>query len=389
MAISRLLAPAVAALLVLATFPGAAHASGAQPGGKLFAGGSFTEAGGVTATSIAAWDGVDWAALEGPNGEGADSTVTAMTMYDGKLVVGGSFIEAGGEVVSGIASWDGTDWEPFIGSSGVPGVTVAPLGFVTALEVYNGDLYVGGAFPRAGGTTTVNNIVRWNGTDWSALADPGGVGTTTPGSSSAPVWDMTIVDGVLVVAGEFTMAGGVAVNSIAGWNGSSWSSLGQPIADLFIMAVTVYQGKLVATRGYVEDNFNINDVATRNANGQWTVLGGDPQGRMNGSARDLTVYNNFLVVGGFFTQAAGVTVNHIAKWDGATWSGVSGPSGTGTDGIVYALTTHAGNLVAGGFFSQAGGVSVSNIAKWNGSAWSALAGGTTGTNNTVLKLYST
>jgi hypothetical protein len=385
---ARILVTLVVLVAGTAAFAGTASAD-ARPGGKLFAGGTFTAAGGTAATNIAAWDGVNWSALAGPNGEGADSTVTAMTMYNGKLIVGGSFIEAGGEVVSGIASWDGTTWAPLIGSSGIPGVTVAPLGFVSALTVYNGDLYVGGMFPRAGGTTTVNNIARWNGSEWFAVTGPSGFGTENDGSVIAPVWDLTTVDGVLVAAGEFTSAGGVAVNSVAGWNGSTWSSLGQPLADVTVMAVTSYNGRLVASRSYTENNFNVDDIVWRNG-GQWSVLGGDPQGRLDGSVRDLTNYSGMLVAGGFFTQVAGVTVNHVAAWNGSAWSGFTGPAGTGTNSTVYAVTLHQGFLIAGGLFSQAGGVNVSNIARWNGAAWSALPGGASpGVNDIVLSLLST
>lgn len=374
------------AVLVLAT--GTAAAAGAQPGGTLFVGGSFNTAGGVTTTNVAAWDGVDWSALTGPNGEGADSTVSAFTMYNGKLIVGGSFIEAGGEVVSGIAAWDGVEWEPLIGSSGVPGVTVAPIGFVSALTVYNGNLYVGGLFPRAGGTLTVNNIAGWNGTDWFALSGPSGVGTALGGSTIASVWDLTTVDGVLVAGGNFDTAGGVAANGVASWNGSTWASLGQPIADTSVLSVTTYNGRLVVSRDYVENNFNVSDVAWRD-NGQWSVLGGDPQGRLNGGVRDLIVHNGDLVAGGHFTQAAGVTVNHVARWNGSAWSALSGPSGTGTSDTVYALASFQGYLIAGGIFGQAGGVSVSNIARWNGSAWSALPGSSNGTDGIVLELLAT
>lgn len=377
---TRLVVPVLAALIVLVT-GSAAHAE-AGPGGKLFVGGTFGTAGATTATNIAAWDGVDWSALAGPNGEGADSTVSAMVIYDGKLVVGGSFIEAGGETVSGIAAWDGARWEPFVSPSGAVGVTVSPLGFVSALAVYDGDLYAAGMFPRAGGTVTVNNIARWNGTEWFALPGPSGaVGTGV-------VWDMTIVDGLLVAAGEFTSAGGVPANSIAAWNGSTWSSLDQPLPDVHIMALAVFQGRLVASRGYVENNFNIDDIVWR-VGGQWSVLGGQPQGRLNGSVRDLTTYDGSLVAGGFFTQAAGVTVNHVARWDGASWSALSGPSGTGTDGTVYALAAHAGHLIAGGLFNQAGGVPASNIARWNGTAWSALPGSANGVDDIVLSMLST
>lgn len=381
-----LILPVLAALAVLGA-GSPAHAN-AQPGGKLFVGGSITTAGGTTATNIAAWDGVDWSALVGPNGEGADSTVTALTMYNGKLIVGGSFIEAGGETVSGIASWDGTSWEPFVSPSGAVGLTISPLGFVSSLVVYNGDLYAGGMFPRAGGTVTVNNIARWNGTEWSALAGPSGeVGTALTDHNIAPVWDMTVVDGVLVAAGEFDAAGGVAVNSLAAWNGTTWSSLDQPVAGT-ILSVTNFNGRLVAGRSYVENNFSVSDVVWRE-NGQWSVLGGDPQGRLNGDVRDLTVHSGNLVAVGAFTQAAGVTVNHVARWNGSAWSGFSGPSGTGTDGTAYAVASHAGFLIVGGSFDQAGGVAANNIARWNGSAWSALPGSANGVDGTVLELLST
>ncbi|HZM78805.1 MAG TPA: hypothetical protein VFC19_24010 [Candidatus Limnocylindrales bacterium] len=110
-----MIARTLAALLISATatvaLADAAHAD-ATPGGKLFAGGRFGQAGGITANNIAAWNGAvpEWSALVGPNGEGTDSQVIAMTLYQGKLVAGGTFLNAGGEVVSGVATWNGTDW---------------------------------------------------------------------------------------------------------------------------------------------------------------------------------------------------------------------------------------------------------------------------------------
>ena len=385
---TRLVARLLVVLTVLVTgttlFASAASAD-AIPGGKLFAGGAFTEAGGTTATRIAAWNGVNWSALAGPNGEGADGSVFAMTMYNGKLIVGGSFIEAGGEVVSGITSWNGTTWEPLVGSTGAIGVSILPLGFVSALAVYNGDLYVGGLFQTAGGVP-VDNIARWNGSDWSPVTGPSGFGTAIDGSDIAPVFDMTAVDGRLIIAGEFTSAGGVAANSVAAWNGSTWSSVDQPIANATILAVENFNGRLVAARGYSEDNVFLRDVAWRD-NGQWSVLGGATAGRPDSDVRDLTNYNGQLVAGGQFTQIGGVIVNHVAAWNGSTWSGLSGPSGIGTDGDVFAVTVHWGFLTVGGLFGLAGGVPASNMARWNGSAWSAVPGG--GVNGQVFELLST
>jgi len=387
--LAPMLARALAALLIAATgmvvFAEAAHAD-AIPGGKLFAGGTFTQAGGGTATNIAAWNGVNWSALVGPNGEGADSQVSAMTVYQGKLVVGGSFLEAGGELVSGVATWNGVDWEPLVSSNGAIGLAILPLGFVSDLEVYNGQLYAGGAFTRAGGQD-VNNIARWNGTDWLPVTGPSGTGVLLGGSVFASVvWDMTLVDGQLIVAGQFDTAGGVPANSIAAWNGTTWSSLGQPaLQDLAILSVEGYNGRVAASRSYVVDNFNVNDVAWRNL-GVWSVLG-DP---FNGNVRDMTIYNGLLVAGGQYETIGALTVNHVATWNGSAWSALSGPSGVGTNGDVFAVAAHWGFLFTGGFFSQAGGQAVANIARWNGAAWSAVpGGGFADTVPTVFELFST
>ncbi|WP_117208617.1 hypothetical protein [Allorhizocola rhizosphaerae] len=384
-----MMARSLAALLISVTgmvaLADAAHAD-AVPGGKLFAGGTFTQAGGSTATNIAAWNGVDWSALVGPNGEGADSQVTAMTMFQGELIVGGSFLEAGGEIVSGVASWDGTDWEPLVSSNGAIGLAILPLGFVSDLEVFNGELYAGGAFPRGGGQD-VNNIAKWNGTDWLPVTGPSGTGVLQGGSDvGAVVWDMTLVDGQLIVAGRFDTAGGVPANSIAAWNGTTWSSLDQPaLQDLTILSVENYNGRVVAGRSYVVDNFNVNDVAWRDS-GVWSALGDT----FNGNVRDMTIHNGLLVAGGQYQTIGTTTVNRIATWNGSTWSALSGPSGVGTNGDVFAVASHWGFLFAGGFFSNAGGQTVANIARWNGSAWSAVpGGGFADTVPTVFELLST
>jgi hypothetical protein len=80
-------------------------------------------------------------------------------------------------------------------------------------------------------------------------------------------------------------------------------------------------------------------------------------------------------VGGAFTTAGGVVANHIAKWDGTTWSAL----GAGIDGAVFAMALDgAGNLYAGGDFTSAGGVAANHIAKWDGRRWGALGAGTGG-----------
>lgn len=108
--------------------------------------------------------------------------------------------------------------------------------------------------------------------------------------------------------------------------------------------------------------------------GSWSALGTG----LNQVVLDSIIYNGDLIVSGMFTQAGGVAANRIARWDGTTWS----PLGSGLQGCLWpgndrgsSLVIYNGELVVGGCFTDAGGVAVSNIAKWNGANWSALGAG--------------
>ena len=84
-----------------------------------------------------------------------------------------------------------------------------------------------------------------------------------------------------------------------------------------------------------------------------------------------------IFVGGGFGAAGGVNVRHIARWDGINWRVLI--QGNGMDDAVAALTVDgSGNLYAGGSFATAGSVYANRIAKWNGTTWSALGIGLDG-----------
>ena len=113
----------------------------------------------------------------------------------------------------------------------------------------------------------------------------------------------------------------------------------------------------------------------------WSALGTG----MDSEVRALTVDSGGnLYAGGYFTTAGTCSsyCNHIAKWNGSTWS----PLDTGVNSVVYALAVDSSNnLYAGGYFSTAGTCSSGcvAIAKWNGSIWSPLS---TGVNGYVYEL---
>lgn len=79
--------------------------------GKLIAGGSFTHAGSKLVNYIASWDGVEWQAIGGGvTAVSFPSVRAALAVYNGELIVGGNFTSAGGLSASRIARWNGVQW---------------------------------------------------------------------------------------------------------------------------------------------------------------------------------------------------------------------------------------------------------------------------------------
>jgi len=299
----------------------------------------------VTANNIARWDGSSWSALVGPSGTGADGSVDSLAVYDDgtgeALYVGGWFTTAGGVTANNIARWDGSAWSALVGPSGT-----GTDDDVESLAVYDDGtgeaLYVGGYFTTAGGVT-VNSIARWDGSDWSALSGPSGIGV---GLDGRPPGNEAFVEGLaihddgtgeaLYAGGGFAVAGGVTANNIARWDGSGWSALAGPAGN-------GVDGEQIAALSVYDDG--------------------------TGEA---------LYAGGYFTIAGGVAANNIARWHGSAWSAVGSPSGAGLPDYVTSLATHDDGtgeaLYAGGDFTSAGEVAALRIARWNGSSWSALVG---------------
>jgi hypothetical protein len=299
-------------------------------GQALYAGGNFTNAFGVPANNIAKWNGSNWSAL----GSGLDLFVDALAVFDDgsgpALYVGGEFTHAGGVAANGIAKWNGSSWSA-LGS----GTNARVLALTTFDDGSGPALYAGGYFHMAG-SVAVNNIAKWDGSSWSAL------GTGIGGQSSDAVRALSVFDDgggpALYAGGIFGIAGGVAANNIAKWNGTSWSGLGSGMS------------------------------------------GGSPS-----AVFALTVFTlgsaTALYAGGEFSLAGGISAHNIARWNGSSWSHLGGGVGGVLPAVLDLTAFDDGNgpaLYVGGQFTTAGGMTAIEIAQWNGSSWSSMESGMNG-----------
>jgi len=360
---------------------------GRGAGPVLCVAGEFTAAGGTTAQNIASWNGSTWSAL----GTGVDDVVNVLAVFDDgggpALYAGGRFMEAGGVPASCVARWDGSSWSPLgLGLASLPGGSL-PEAEVNALAVYDGDdgpsLYVGGYFWEAG-HSAAQHIARWNGTGWSAV----GTGTNQQVEALA-VYD----DGsgpLLVAGGSFTLAGGVAVERVAAWDGASWSALGGGMSGRVSVLTVVAEGLgggapagLYAGGTFDSADGNLVNSVARWDGSIWTGLGTGLSGAVQALAvfDDGSVGGPVVYAGGPFTSTAdGLPVSHVARWDGASWSGLAG----GTAGDVLALAVFddgqgdGATLCVGGDFTTADGLCMSSIGAWTGSEWRSLGTGLSG-----------
>ncbi|MCA3006014.1 MAG: hypothetical protein LW650_14250 [Planctomycetaceae bacterium] len=337
--------------------------------GDLIATGSFTIIGDVTVNRIARWNGSSWTTL----GSGINGDINALAVLPGgDVVAGGSFVTAGGTSVNRIARWNGWSWAPL-----GPGMN----GEVRALTLLpNADLVAGGSFAIAGGVPA-GRIARWNGSSWEPL------GSGTNGEVRALA---VLPNGDLIAGGQFTTAGGVVANHIARWDGSVWAPLGSGLNNAVSALIVLPGGHLIAGGSFTSaGGVTANGIARWNG-ASWEPLGSGMGGVSAPFVSALAVLpNGDLVAGGRFTTAGGAAASNIARWSNSAWS----PLGAGLANVdnVFAVVNAlavlpGGQLVAGGQFTNAAGATVNSIARWNGSSWGSLGSGMTGFNSSVRAL---
>jgi len=112
---------------------------------------------GQSLDNVGRWYGANWWAL----GAGFTNTVNALAIQNGILYAGGSFTNTGGLEVTRIAKWAGGQWFPL--GSGVSNTVSPANGSVSGLAVHDDDVYLAGSFNRVGGKPALG-VARWNET---------------------------------------------------------------------------------------------------------------------------------------------------------------------------------------------------------------------------------
>lgn len=337
---------------------------------RLFAFGSFSQAGYQPAHNIAAWDGQYWLA-PGPTLDNAVHALVAADLGDGPAVyAAGAFDRAGEIPVSGVARWDGTHWSP-VG---------APLdNQVDALAVYNDNgtprLVAGGKFTAAG--VPLGHVAVLRAGVWQPFG----------GGLNGDVSCLLAAGPLLYAGGDFTAAAGApSAQRLAVWNGSGWQAIGRFSGT--VSALAAFQGSLYVGGRFmnVTNPDNSNTVAPHIAwfNGvRWICPGFGVNAPVNAMAVHDDGSGPALYVGGLLGAAGTVPVSRIARWDGSAWAAVGGGlAGPAPDEVLALASIDEGPgrsaLYAGGRFTQGGTTAAMDVARWDGTVWAGLGSGLDG-----------
>jgi hypothetical protein len=396
--------------------------------GSVCAAGAFTNAGGLKVANFAVWNGSSWSAAGGGIG-GSGYRVIA---YGTNVYVGGNFLTAGNKLMGGITSFDGANWNP-IGTAGqLNGISST----ARALAGDGTNLYAGGASLNLMGQTNANMIARFDGTNWFPLSSGISGSSVVSGPISSTILTLVVSNNYVYAGGYFTNAGGVPVTNIACWNGTNWSALGNPggvVAAMLVRTDGVYAAgapfynaslfntpffnrwdrtnwngvpvnfppmtdweisissfigmdalACIGTNIFIGGYFFLgeytntpplgfvgcNNIMRFDGNYGWVMGTG-----LSSNVTAMTVVGTNLYVTGLFTNAGGVMASRIAMWNGSYWTNVG--SGLIGSGAINALACLGGNLYVAGTFTNMGGTPANRIAKWDGTNWTALGNGIT------------
>ncbi|MCX6274730.1 MAG: hypothetical protein NTV09_05950, partial [Bacteroidetes bacterium] len=286
----------------------------------LYVGGDFSSAGGISANSIAKWDGTTWQIIGNNEKFSGVGSINDIAFFNGDLIVAGLFDSVGNTKVNNIARFDGTQWQPI------------SYGFddeVYALEVFNGELYAGGTFFHSGLDTTPH-IAKWNGNVWQPVGD---------GLFGGYVFSLKAFNNKLCVGGQGFYSLSQSLPCVAIWDNITWQPLGNGFNN-YVGKLNVFQNELYAVGDFTPWAMNPSTRISRWDGNAWQSMP-FPTGGTDQRITDLCEYNNKMYVCGFFNNPP----------DLARYNGIDYDSLCDVTGFINNLAVYKNELYVGGLFN--------------------------------------
>ncbi|MHB8842633.1 MAG: PKD domain-containing protein [Candidatus Aquicultor sp.] len=198
--------------------------------GEVYVSGRFWNIGGVNTKGIAKWNGTNWSSVGGGlQGCGNYPRAQALVNFKNDLFVGGEVCMAGTLPVNCIARWNNSTWDSL-------GIGVNSDVNAIVVDTINNFLYLSGIFSNIG-VKDAFTVAKWNGFELDSVGTPYGTGKTC----------IEMYHGQLYVGG-YGGLGGPNDTVLIRWDGNQWYQVTGPLWGL--EALKVYKEKLYVGGGY-------------------------------------------------------------------------------------------------------------------------------------------
>ena len=336
-----------------------------QPDGKMIIGGSFTQIANATRQCLLRInaDGTNDPTFDPGTSIGPQVINDITLQADGKAILNGTFSVYRGTANGGAIriNADGTLDTNLATHSGVVG------NFQTLTPQTDGKTIVGGTFSSVSGTPR-SNIARLN-PDGSndATFNPG------TGANSTVLSSAVQTDGKVIVGGNFTAFNGTTgVNRIVRLNSdgtidasfNTGTGAGGSVDSMLLLS----DGKILIGGAFTTYNgTTANRFARLNSDGTLDATFNTGTAVTNGIVRQITLQpDGKILIGGSFTLYNAVTRNRMARVNADGTLDTSFDAGVGPNNQVNSFALHPdGSIVIGGTFTQVAGVNKAKLAKLN------------------------
>ena len=276
--------------------------------------------------------------LDGWSGllDGVNGTVKALIEYDGQLIIAGDLTEASGLTVNNVVAWNGTSFSAL--GNGVNG-------FVNCAIIYQGKLILGGAFN--GGFA---DVAIWDGTTWeyqSAFASKFGE-TTSFG----------IYLDKLYAGGMMSGFAGIDIVLML-WENPNWNFVGEfeggPIKSIVQLGDEMIVGGNFQSISENENSTLASNIAKFNNFGVWEEFNGG----LNGTVNDIKVSGNEVIAAGTIIENIvykyGLVISNSGSWNSLIGENAFQANNLGPSpfGHFNKISVHEGDTILAGSFSCA------------------------------------
>lgn len=238
-----------------------------------------------------------------------DNKIIAVEMIDGDLFVGGQFKNVAGRAASNLAKWNGVGWSN--AGAGLCHPT-ATGDLVNAIRKYQGRLVVGGVF-SAGEVRGTTVVAQWDGTQWQPLAE--GLVKISSGVRS-----LRVRGDRLIVGGSFRHPVDPRIMNIGTWDGVNWSSLDEGLPTT-VVGIVEFRGELIAA---ISQNLVENTSVVQWTGTQWRAFGNT---KVSSTLQSIEATDDYVLIRGnsslYLSQHDRldpyIDARGLAYSDGASW----------------------------------------------------------------------